>query len=177
MRTMPRSSAQFTNPANRLSPAATQQLVSRLVFAATLLASLLFLFGCTDGKSDAVALRVAAFTYAFEHDTETKNDPGKWIFTIESDFGQNEVAQALSSYPLARGAVTVEDRGSSARVDTKSGKRFAHWSVNIEKKSTGEVWAEVGCVKGGLNGYGQMLFLKKKSGRWAVVSSAPSWVS
>jgi len=140
----PGRSAQFTIPPTACLLPPHNSWFQDLFLQLPLLASLLFLFGCTDGKSDAVALRVAAFTYAFEHDTETKNDPVSGSSPLRVISGQNEVAQALSSYPLARGAVTVEDRGSSARVDTKSGKRFAHWSVNIEKKSTakyGRRWA------------------------------------
>jgi hypothetical protein len=139
--------------------------------------SLLWFAGCNDSKSDEIAVRVAALSYAFEHDTETAANQTAWIFTIDSDLLKEEVAHSLSNYPLAKSPMKIEDRDMMRLIDLNSGKRLAHWTVKIRRKATGEAWAEVGCVKGGLNGYGQILVLKNKSGRWSVLSSIPSWVS
>jgi hypothetical protein len=133
--------------------------------------------GCSNNKTDQINLRVAALSYAFEHDEGTKTDAKTWVFEITSDFQEAEVIQALSKYPLARGALKIEDRGDLARVDTLSGNKYAHWRVKFLKFEDGEAFVDVGCVKGGLNGYGQILIMKKKWGRWVVVSSTPSWVS
>ncbi len=138
--------------------------------------SLLCSSGCRDNQDDEVALRVAALSYAFEHDSNFE-DQTTWIFTIESDLYQNEVLKALSRYPLAKTAVKVEDRDMMRLVDLNSGKRVVHWTVKINRKTTGEARVEVGCVKGRLNGYGQILVLKKQSGSWSVISSIPTWVS
>jgi hypothetical protein len=151
--------------------------LSRAIGIAGLTGLLLFA-GCNDSNSDEIALRVAALSYAFEHDTETAANQSAWIFTIESDLYQEDVVQALTEYPLAKGTVKIEDRDSMRRIDLNSGKPFAHWTVKkVNWKAASEVWVEVGCVKGGLNGYGQVLVLKKKSGRWSAVSSIPTWVS
>jgi major membrane immunogen (membrane-anchored lipoprotein) len=126
----------------------------------TALAGLLLFSGCEDSKRDEVALRVAAFTYAFEHDSDIAEDQTAWTFSIESELHQDEVVRALSRFPIAKGSVKIEDRDTMRRVDLNSGKRFAHWTVKITRKDTDEAWAHVGCVKVGLNGYGQILVLK-----------------
>lgn len=133
--------------------------------------------GCADRPPDATAIRVAALTYAFEQDPEIKADPSQWVFAVECDSAQPEVIQSLARFPLARGKLNIEERETSARVDTLSGKRYVYWSAKVVKNEPGETWVDVGCVKGGLNGYGQMLLLKKKWWGWSVVSSTHSWVS
>lgn len=160
-----------TRPACRL-PARRTPLLTVL-----LLAGLLAGAGCTDRPPDATAIRVAALAYAFEHDPEIKADPARWIFAVECDAAQPEVIRSLARFPLAQGKVQIEERGTSARVDTLSGKRYVYWNVKVSRRENGEVWADVSCVKGGLNGYGQMLHLKKKWWGWAVVASTHSWVS
>jgi hypothetical protein len=135
------------------------------------------LTGCGGGKSEEVAIRVAALTYAFEHDTEWQAEPGKWVFSVEAGAETEVVIAALAKYPISRETLKTEDRGSMARVDVSSGKRYAHWSVEVRPAVSGGMWIEVGCVKGGLNGHGQALEMKKKWGRWTVVSSSRTWIS
>jgi hypothetical protein len=147
------------------------------LITALLLAGLFAFAGCTDRPPDATAIRVAALTYAFEHDPEIKADPARWIFAVECDAAQPEVARLLARFPLAQGPLKIEERGTSARVDALSGKRYVYWNVKVSRREDGEVWADVGCVKGGLNSYGQMMLLKKKWWGWTVVSSRQSWVS
>lgn len=146
-------------------------------FAALLLTGLFAFTGCADRPPDATAIRVAALTYAFEQDPEIKADPAQWIFAVECDAAQPEVAKLLTRFPLAQGKVKIEERGTSARIDALSGKRYVYWSAKVVKNEPGETWVDVGCVKGGLNGYGQMLQLKKKWWGWTVVSATHSWVS
>lgn len=146
-------------------------------FAALLLTGWFAFAGCADRPPDATAIRVAALTYAFEHDPEIKADPAQWIFAVECDAAQPEVIRSLARFPLAQGKVQIEERGTSARVDALSGKRYVYWSAKVVKNEPGETWVDVGCVKGGLNGYGQMLRLEKKWWGWAVVASTHSWVS
>lgn len=148
---------------------------SYLLFA-LLIALAVALSGCSDSKSDAIAMRVAALTYAFDQDPETKQ-AAHWVFTVDSDLETESVVAALSAYPISTKTLQIEDRSSVLRVDAESGKRYAHWRVKIERKGLGEMWADVGCVKGGLNGYGQILVLKKKHGQWIVVSTTPTWIS
>lgn len=133
--------------------------------------------GCVERLPDATAIRVAALTYAFEQDPEIMAAPAQWIFAVECDDAQPEVIQSLARFPLAQGKLKIEERGTSGRVDALSGKRYVYWSAKVVKNEPGETWVDVGCVKGGLNSYGQMLLLKKKWWGWSVVSARQSWVS
>jgi hypothetical protein len=136
-----------------------------------------YLSSCVGSQSDAIDIRVAALRYAFEHDSDSKTNLANWIFSVDSDIERELVVAGLSNYPIARGKLEIEDRNEITRFDKNTGKRSAYWRVKIEKKQTGEVWAYVDCVKGGLNGYGQILLMRKTAGRWVVVSSTPTWIS
>jgi len=120
-------------------------------------------------------MRVAAFAYAFDHDLETSEDRTKWLFVVEPDIESEAIVRALASYPVTTEPVDVE--GALAFTDKRSGKQVAYWSVKVREEKSSRVMLDVGCVKGGLNGYGQTLVMKKVSGRWVVDESLPGWIS
>ena len=99
------------------------------VFVAFSVVAVLGVVACDATKADAVAVRVAALTYAFEHDSDTNKDRASCTFVVQSDSEQEEVVRSLSSYPISSQPLKSEARGSLVVVDARSGKRIVSWSL------------------------------------------------
>lgn len=155
-----------------------KRLIIWLSLAATLLS------GCSLSKNAEIEMRASALRHAFQAETANWEWEGKkwteitqWIFVVECDAHTAEVIGALGDYPVVS-SVAKFDRDDMAFVEPSSGKHVAIWRLEeIIPSEGGTYMADVSCVKGGLNGYGQYLLLKKIAGRWVVVSSHQTWVS
>jgi hypothetical protein len=146
--------------------------------------AVILLSGCALSKNAEIEIRATALRHAFKAETSKWEWEGKkwteisqWIFIVECDAYNSEVIGSLSDYPVVSQLEKV-NRDDSAFVDASSGKSVAFWRVkNVTRSSNGTYLVDVGCSKGGLNGYGQILSLKKVAGCWVVISSTPTWVS
>ncbi len=146
--------------------------------------AVILLSGCSLSKNAEIEIRATALRHAFKAEianggVEGKNwtEVGEWMFVVECDAYNPEVIGSLRDFPVVSQSGKI-NRGDSSFVDASSGKLMAFWRVkSVTRSSDGAYLVDVGCSKGGLDGYGQILSLKKVAGRWAVISSTRTWVS
>ena len=146
--------------------------------------AVILLSGCALSKNAEIEIRATALRHAFKVETSKWEWEGKkwtdisqWVFVVECDAHTAEVIGALGDYPVVS-SVAKFDGDDMAFVEPSSGKHVAIWRLKkIIPSEGGTYMADVSCVKGGLNGYGQYLRLKRIAGRWVVVSSDQTWVS
>jgi hypothetical protein len=156
--------------------------MTRLIISLSLAAILLS--GCSLSKKAEIEIRVEALRYAFKAETANWEWEGKkwteiaqWVFVVECDAYNPEVIGSLRDYPVVSQLGEI-NRNEGSFVEVSSGKLVAFWRVkNVSRSRDGAYLVDVGCSKGGLDGYGKILSLRNVAGRWVVLSSTRTWVS
>ena len=141
--------------------------------------------GCASSESVEIALRVTALEYALDHEFAESHTLDEYLLVVSVDEFEDEVLASLasryktvSSDTISREEYSPLKPSSHEFIDRDSGKRVVYWSIEIRRdKYDGMVWADVGCMRGPLNGDGQILVMVRSWGRWAVKSASQSWVS
>ncbi len=155
--------------------------MARLIFGLAWV--LVLLCGCSLNRNAEIEIRAEALRYAFkaeianwESEGKKWTEIGQWLFVVECDKHGSEVIKSLGAFPVVGELANVS--GERNFVERASGKSVAYWRVKqVSRSKEGGYDVDVSCVMGGLHGYGQIVRLKKVSGRWVVIFSTPTWVS